>query len=410
MSAIKNISAKQKLDLRGNPTLKILVELESGHSGVMFAPFTLGADSAVNKDDILNDMNGINQILFESLKGKDIRDQQGLDKIILNVNEKYGNPVLGKEAIAGVSIALAKAAASYCKLPFYRYIGGANIKTTPIPLSTVLRGGVDVNNKLNIKEFMLVPVGFLTFGESLDGSLEVFNKLGEVLEQQGISTNIQNGYISNLNGDEQALELICDAIDECGYIVGEHFFIGLNVAASEWEIQHNIYRLPKQKERLTSEQFREYMFDLCQKYPIISLEDPLGGEDFEGYMELTSHVLDVQIAGNSIFAASLSKLQKAIYRNIANAVVINSTEMRTLSEFMNLVELARQAGYNVIMSDRSMKKENSLIADIVFGLGIKQVKIGMPSKTNEFCKCKRFLEQEHFFDDRLHPISYWKYY
>ena len=161
MSVIKNISAKQKLDLRGNPTLEILVELESGHSGVMFAPFTLGADSAVNEEDIVKDMNGINKILFESLKGKDVRDQQGLDKTILNVNEKYGEPVLGKDAIAGVSIALAKAAASYCKLPFYRYIGGANIKTTPIPLSTVLRGGVDFDNKLNIKEFMLVPVGFL---------------------------------------------------------------------------------------------------------------------------------------------------------------------------------------------------------------------------------------------------------
>lgn len=410
MSTIKNISAKQKLDLRGNPTLEILVELESGYSGVMSAPFTLGVDSIVKKEDLLKDMEGINKIIFESLKGKDVRDQQGLDKTILNINEKYGKSVLGNDAIAGVSIALAKSAASYCRLPFYRYIGGANIKTTPIPLSTVLRGGVDINNRLNIKEFMLVPVGFVTFGDSLDSSLAVFNKLGEILEKRGLSTNIQNGYVSNLSGDDQALELICDAIDESGYIAGEHFFICLNVAASEWEVGNCMYRLPKTKELLTSEQVGEYIFDLCQKYPIISLEDPLGGEDFDGYMELNAKISDVQIAGNSIFSASLNRLQRGIYSNVASAVVIHSTDIRTLSEIMNLVEFARQAGYTVIMSDRSIKKENNLIADIVFGLGIKQVKIGMPSKTNEFCKCKRFLEQEHFFDKRLHPVSYWKYY
>ena len=183
MSAIKNISAKQKLDLRGNPIIEIAVELESGTIGAVSAPFTLGLDNIVKKEDLLRDMNIINEIILGALKGKDARYQQELDNIILNINQTNSNFVLGKNAMAAISIALAKAAASYCQLPFYRYIGGANIKTVPMPLSTVLRGGVDVNNKLNIKEFMLVPVGFGTFKDSLYSSLEVFDKLGEILEK-----------------------------------------------------------------------------------------------------------------------------------------------------------------------------------------------------------------------------------
>lgn len=411
MSVIKNINAKQKLDLRGNPTLEVVVELESGYTGVAFSPLTFGLDGSSTKEELLEDMNSINKIVFEALRGEDARDQQGLDKIILTIGGKNRNSVLGKNAMAAVSIAVAKAASSYYNLPFYRYIGGANVKTTPMPLSTVLRGGVDVDSKINMKEFMLVPVGFGTFRDSLDSSLEVFNKLGEILEKHGLTVNIQNGYISNLSGDEQALELICDAIEECGYIAGDHFFIGLNVAAPEWKTNNNnAYILPKKRQLLSSDQVGDYLFDLCQKYPIISLEDPLGSGDLDGYMEITTKISDVQIAGNSIFSGCLRKLQRGIYSNIANAVVVSSTDIRTLSEFMNLVDLARQAGYTVIMSDRSIKKENSLIADIVLGLGIQQIKIGMPSKTNEICKCKRFLEQESYLcDKRLRPVSYWKY-
>ena len=408
MSVIKNICAAQRLDLRGNPSLEVIVELESRNTGVAFAPLTLELNAVVTSENILNDINVVNQTIFKALKGKDALDQQGLDKIILNVSEKSGEPTL-KNATIAVSIAIAKAASSYCKLPLYRYIGGVNLQSFPMPLSTIIRGGVDVSNKINIKEFILVPVGFEAFKDSIYGSLKVFNKIGELLKEHGRSTDIQNGYISDLNGDSEALEIICDAINGCGYNLGDDFFIGLNVSASEWEIKHGRHNLPKENQLLSSEQVGDYLFELCQRYPIIFIEDPLDRRDYEGYMELKNRMTDVKIVGNIDVEGQLEKLQTGAYSDMANAVVVSLKDIRTLSELMNLVELARQANCEVIMSDRSLNKENSLISDIILGLGINQVKIGTPIVADRVCKCKRFLELEEFFNERLRAVSPWKY-
>lgn len=408
MSVIKNICAAKKLDLIRSPSLEVTVELESGHSGVASAPLTLYLNSAITDEDILNDINNVNQIIFKALKGKDALDQQGLDKIMLNINKKSQELVLDNATIA-VSIAIAKAASSYCKLPLYRYIGGANLQSIPMPLSTVIRGGSGVNNKVNIKEFVLVPVGFESFKDSIYGSLKVFSKIGDLSEECGQCINTQNGYISNLNGDSEALELICDAINACGYSLGDDFFIGLNVGASEWETKHGRYKLPKESQLLSSEQVRNYLFKLCQKYPIIFIEDPLASRDFEGYRKLKNTMLDVKIAESVDFKGLLEKLKTGVYSDIADAVVIRLKDIRTLSELMNLTELAKQASCEVIMSDRSLNKENSLIADIILGLGIKQVKIGTPIVADRVCKCKRFLDLEEFFNERLRAVSPWKY-
>ncbi len=408
MSAIKNICAAKKLDLRGNSSLEVSVELESGHRGVGFAPLTLDLNTAITDESILDDIKTVNQIIFKALKGKDALDQQGLDKIILNVSEKSGGSTL-KNATIAVSIAIAKAASSYCKLPIYRYIGGANKNLFPMPLSTVIRGGFDVNNKINIKEFILVPVGFRNFKDSIYGSSKVFNKIGELLEEHGRSTNIQNGYISDLNGDLEALEIICDAINGCGYNLGDDFFIGLNVSASEWKTKQGRYKLPKEIKLLSSEQIGDYLFELCQKYPIIFIEDPLGRRDYEGYRKLKNRMTDVKIVGNIDIEDILEKLQTGAYSDVANAVVVSLKDIRTLSELMNLVELSRQASCEVIMSDRSLNKENSLIADIIIGLGIKHVKIGTPIVADRVCKFKRFLELEEFFNERMRSASPWKY-
>lgn len=247
MSAIKNICATNRLDLIGNPSLEVIVELESGHIGEVSAPLTLDLNTVITNKEILNDIHSVNEAIFKALKGKDARDQQALDKIMMNINEENGERILGENATMAVSIAVAKAVASYCNLPLYRYIGGANINLFPLPLSTVLSGGVGVKNMINIKEFMLVPVGFAYFADAFYASLTVFNKIGELLEKREKSANIKNGYNSNLNGDEEAIELICDAINACGYNLGDDFFIGLNVGASEWEIEYCKYKMPKKK-------------------------------------------------------------------------------------------------------------------------------------------------------------------
>lgn len=414
MSAIKEISAKTKLDLRGNPTIEVVVELESGSSGVVSAPLDLGANATAEKEDILKDVSSINEIIFQELKGKDARDQHHLDRTMLIINEKSkeknGEQILGKNAIIAVSIALAKAAANYCQLPFYRYIGGANLKVSPVvPLATVLSGGIGVDSKVNIKEFVLVPANCGSFLDSLDGSLEIFQKLGDILAKRGLSTKIQNGYVLNLSGDEEAIELICEAIDSCGYVAGDQFFIGLNVSAPDWELKNGIYKMPKTNQLLNSDQVGDYLFELCQKYPIIFIEDPLGVKDIEGYEDLTPRLSDVQVVGNKIFSSSDKKLQGGIYGNVANAILINLEDITTLSDLMNVVDLARQSGYTVTISDRNINKENSLIADIVFGLGIKQVKIGVPSVADKVCKCKRFLELDRLFNEKLCPSFYLKY-
>lgn len=409
MSAVKTICAKKNLDLRGNPVLEVTVELESGHSGVASAPLTLDLNSVITNEDVLKDIDSVNKIIFKALKGKDALDQQRLDKIILSINDEKGESVLGKNAIIAVSIAIAKAAASYCNLPLYRYIGGANIKLFPMPLSTVLRGGSGTSNKVNIKEFILVPVGFSTFKDSLQGSLKVFNKIGEILEERGQSADIQNGYISNLNCDEEAIELICDAISACGYDLGDNFFIGLNIGASEWEIRHHKYKMPKKDQLLASEQVVNYLFDLCQKYPIIFLEDPLNSRDAIGYRKLKNRILDVQIVESSFMKDLLKKMQASLCNSSASAVIVSLKDIRTLTEIMEFIEAARQASYMVIMSDRGLNKENSLIADIILGLGIDQVKIGTPMVADRTCKCKRFLELEESFQERLRNISSWRY-
>ena len=410
MPAIKTIYAKKKLDMIGTPSLEVTIELESGHIGVAFAPLTLDLNKAITKnEDILNDVDSVNKVIFKVLKGKDALDQQGLDKTMLSIIDERDGTKLGKNAIIAVSIAIAKAAASYCNLPLYRYIGGVNVKLFPMPLSTVLRGGGSCNNKVNIKEFILVPVGFVTFKDSLYGSLKVFNKMGELVEECGQSTNIQNGYVSNLDGDEEAIELICEAISACGYNLGDDFFIGLNVGASEWEMKYNKYKMPKKNQLLTSAQVGDYLFDLCQKYPIIFLEDPLNSRDFSGYMKLKNRISDVQIVETSHFEDLLKKMQTSFYNDSTRAVIVSLKDIRTLTELMDLIEMARQASYTVIMSDRSLNRENSLMADIILGLGIAQVKIGTPMVADRVCKCKRFLELEEIFQRRLRNVSSWRY-
>ncbi len=404
MSMIRAISGREILDSRGNPTVEATVFLESGRSGTASVPSgaSTGAFEAMELRDsgerlggkgVLDAVENINGEIQSALKGKPAQKQQMIDEILIAIDGTENKSRLGANAMLAVSLATAKAAAAHCGLPLYRYLGGANAVVLPVPMMNILNGGKHANNTVDIQEFMIMPVGFERYNDALFAATEVFHALGGILKSRGLSGGVgdEGGYAPNLAKDEDAVALICDAIEKAGYQAGTDFTIALDAAASEW-VEGDGYHLPKSDRKMTKSELIDYFADLCSKYPIASIEDPLGEEDFEGFAQITKRLKGVQIVGDDLFVTNAARLKRGIDGGSANAILVKLNQIGTLSETLDTVRLAQWFGYRAIISHRSGETEDTTIADLSVALGTGQIKAGAPCRTDRVCKYNRLLK------------------
>ncbi len=407
MEAIQSITAREILDSRGNPTVEATVTLYSGFSGTASVPS--GASTGIHEAHELRDLDekrylgkGVLQAvdniytkIAPRLKGKNSLRQQTIDYLLCEMDGTENKINLGANAILAVSMANAKAAANVCGLPLYRYLGGANAVTLPVPMMNILNGGAHADNNVDIQEFMIMPVGFSTFSRALQASAEVFHTLRSILKSRGLSTAVgdEGGYAPNLEADEEAIALITEAISQAGYRPGEEIAIALDSAASEWK-QNDGYLLPKSQKSYSREGLVSYFENLCQKYPIVSIEDPLGEDDFEGFAYMRKKVLPLQIVGDDLFVTNPARLARGIEMDAGNAILVKVNQIGTLTQTMEAVRLAQRSGYGAILSHRSGETEDTTIADLAVALNSGQIKTGAPSRTDRVAKYNRLLKIE----------------
>lgn len=407
MEAIQSITAREILDSRGNPTVEATVILYSGFSGTASVPS--GASTGIHEAHELRDLDekrylgkgvlqavdNIHTKIAPRLKGKNSLRQQTIDYLLCEMDGTENKINLGANAILAVSMANAKAAANVCGLPLYRYLGGANAVTLPVPMMNILNGGAHADNNVDIQEFMIMPVGFSTFSRALQASAEVFHILRSILKSRGLSTAVgdEGGYAPNLEADEEAIALITEAISQAGYRPGEEIAIALDSAASEWK-QNDGYLLPKSQKSYSREGLVSYFENLCQKYPIVSIEDPLGEDDFEGFAYMRKKVSPLQIVGDDLFVTNPARLARGIQMDAGNAILVKVNQIGTLTQTMEAVRLAQRSGYGAILSHRSGETEDTTIADLAVALNSGQIKTGAPSRTDRVAKYNRLLKIE----------------
>lgn len=407
MSTIQSITAREILDSRGNPTVEATVTLQSGDVGTASVPS--GASTGIHEAHELRDQDekryggkgvlkaveNVNTTIAEALKGKNALRQQNIDYLLCELDGTENKTNLGANAILAVSLANAKAAAHYSKLPLYRYLGGVNAVTLPVPMMNILNGGAHADNNVDIQEFMIMPVGLNSFKEGLRACAEIFHTLRSLLKSLGLSTSVgdEGGYAPNLGQDEEAIKLILEAVERAGYKPGEDICIALDAASSEW-VNGDGYKLPKSSKSYTREELVAYFKDLCEKYPIVSIEDPLGEDDFEGFAHMRKEVQPLQIVGDDLFVTNPARLAKGIEMSAGNAILIKVNQIGTLTQTMEAVRLAQRSGYGAILSHRSGETEDTTIADIAVALNAGQIKTGAPSRTDRVAKYNRLLKIE----------------
>lgn len=407
--SIKTIVGREILDSRGNPTVSARVYLEdgtqaeasvpSGASTGMFEACELrdGDPARYNGKGVIKAVEHINGEIAAALTGKNVLDQEKNDLIMLELDGTENKRNLGANAILAVSLAMAKAAAKAVKLPLYQYLGGVGAHTLPVPMMNILNGGAHAKNNIDIQEFMIMPVGAPNFKEGLRICAEIFHTLGNNLSAQGLSTSIgdEGGYAPNLETDEQAVMLIMDAIQSAGYQPEKDVKIALDAAASEW-YQDGHYKFPKKQQRIAQHELISYFCGLCERYPILSIEDPLSEEDFTGFKEITKKIgSSVQIVGDDLFVTNVKRLQKGIDSGAANAILIKLNQIGSLTETINAVRLAQQNGYRAVISHRSGETEDTTIADLAVALNAGQIKTGAPSRSERVAKYNRLLQIEN---------------
>ncbi len=406
---IKTIVGREILDSRGNPTVSARVYLEdgtqaeasvpSGASTGMFEACELrdGDPARYNGKGVIKAVEHINGAIAAALTGKNVLDQEKNDLIMLELDGTENKRNLGANAILAVSLAMAKAAAKEVKLPLYQYLGGVGAHTLPVPMMNILNGGAHAKNNIDIQEFMIMPVGAPNFKEGLRICAEIFHKLGNNLSAQGLSTSVgdEGGYAPNLETDEQAVMLIMDAIQSAGYQPEKDVKIALDAAASEW-YQDGHYKFPKKQQRIAQHELISSFCGLCERYPILSIEDPLSEEDFTGFKEITKKIgSSVQIVGDDLFVTNVKRLQKGIDSGAANAILIKLNQIGSLTETINAVRLAQQNGYRAVISHRSGETEDTTIADLAVALNAGQIKTGAPSRSERVAKYNRLLQIEN---------------
>lgn len=404
--SIERVCGFEVLDSRGNPTVRAEVQLSDGTVGSASVPS--GASTGIHEAVELRDedsrfcgkgvrkaVSNINKVIAPEIKGMNSSDIVRLDNKLKNLDGTETKSDLGANAILAVSLASAKAAAKHYNLPFYRFIGGANANRLPVPMMNILNGGAHASNNVDIQEFMIMPVGACCFSEGLRMGSEIYHSLGKVLRSMGLSTTVgdEGGFAPNLSSDEEAIEVIIEAIGKAGYNT-DTVKIALDAASSEW-YNEGSYTLPKRGKKMTTGELINYWDELISKYPIISLEDPLGEEDWNGWSEITDKLGEmVQLVGDDLFVTNTKFLKKGIRTGAANSILIKYNQIGTLSEALEAVQLAKDNRYSAVISHRSGETEDTSIADIAVGTNAGQIKTGAPCRSDRTAKYNRLLRIE----------------
>jgi enolase len=408
MSAIVDVIAREILDSRGNPTIEVDVVLESGVSGRAAVPSgaSTGSKEAIELRDgdparyggkgVLHAVENVNTEICEAILGLDASEQAFIDKTMVDLDGSENKSRLGANALLAVSCAVAKAAADESSLPLYRYLGGAGEMQLPVPQMNVINGGAHANNKIDLQEFMLVPVGAPSFREALRYGAEVFHTLKKIIDERGMPTTVgdEGGFAPNLPGNESALQLLMEAIDKAGYVPGTDIALALDCAASEY-YEDGVYKLAAEGATLTRSQMVDYLAAWCDKYPIVSIEDGMSEHDWDGWKLLTDRLgRKVQLVGDDVFVTNTRILKQGIAKGVANSILVKINQIGTLSETFAAITMANRAGYTAVVSHRSGETEDSMIADIAVGTNAGQIKTGSLSRSDRIAKYNQLLRIE----------------
>ena len=415
MSYIANIQARQILDSRGNPTIEVDVLTQQGALGRAAVPSgaSTGVHEAVELRDndegsylgksVLNAVQNVNELLNSEMKGLHVFDQKMIDKVMIDIDGTENKGNIGANAILGVSLAVAKAAAATLGQPLYKYLGGVNTYTLPVPMMNILNGGSHADNRIDIQEFMVMPVGAESFKEGLQMGVEIFHHLKAVLKSKGFSTNVgdEGGFAPNLGSNEEGIEIVLKAIETAGYKPGEDVMIALDPAASEfYDKEKGLYLLSSTGDSLSSDDMVSFWKDWVNKYPIISIEDGLAEDDWSAWKKMTDELGDkIQIVGDDLFVTNTKRLQRGIDEGIANSILIKVNQIGTLTETIEAVELARRNKYTSVISHRSGETEDTTIADLAVALSTGQIKTGSASRSDRVAKYNQLLRIEEELGD-----------
>ncbi|MFO8032664.1 MAG: phosphopyruvate hydratase [Desulfohalobiaceae bacterium] len=416
MSMILEVGAREILDSRGNPTIEVEVELESGAQGRAAVPS--GASTGSREALELRDQDpsryqgkGVQQAvdnvlsrITQHILGLDALRQTELDALLLELDGTENKASLGANAILGVSMAVARAAAEYTGLPLYRYLGGAGARVLPVPQMNVINGGAHASNNLDIQEFLILPLGAENFSQALRMGAETFQSLKSILKERGLSTAVgdEGGFAPDLDNQAQAFELIMQAIEKAGYTPGQDIGLGIDSAASEFQPEDK-YILSGEGLELDAQGLVQYYQDLCSRFPLVSIEDGLAEDDWQGWQLLTKELGNkIQIVGDDIFVTNPNILAQGIERNVANSILIKLNQIGSLSETLQTIELAKKNGYGNIISHRSGETEDAFIADLAVALNTGQIKSGSLSRSDRLCKYNQLLRIEEHLGDQAH--------
>ena len=412
--AIEEVKALEILDSRGNPTVQVEVITEGGFSGIASVPSgaSTGSFEAVELRDgdktrymgkgVQKAVENVNKKIAKKICGMNVYEQRKIDEELIKLDDTPNKSNLGANAILGVSLAVAKAASNSLGMELYNYIGGINAKELPVPMMNILNGGKHSDNNINIQEFMIMPIGDITFAERLKRGVEVYHTLKSVLKKKGYSVAVgdEGGFAPNLDDEEQAIQVILEAIKKAGYEVGKDFVLALDIASTEMfeeadKIGKDGYYFWKTKVLKSKEEMIDYIVDLCNKYPIKSVEDGLAEEDWKSWEILTQKLgKDIQLVGDDLFVTNPKRLRRGIEKNIANAILIKPNQIGTLTETLDTIKLAKENGYKTIISHRSGETEDTTIADIAVAINAMQIKTGAPCRTDRIAKYNRLLNIE----------------
>lgn len=411
MSYIIEVHARQILDSRGNPTVEVDVLTDDGYFGRAAVPS--GASTGIHEAAELRDgdkkkyvgkgvtkaVKNVNEVIAKALVGYDVAQQAAIDQVMIDLDGTANKSKLGANAILAVSMAVAKAAAEEAGLPLYRYIGGTNAKTLPVPMMNILNGGAHADNKIDFQEFMIMPVGAPTFSEGLRWGTEIFHTLKGVLKKKGYSTNVgdEGGFAPNIQSNEEAIETVLEAITQAGYKTGSQVVIAMDAANSElWDAKKKKYVFHKSSGKIvSSDELVKFWEGWVKKYPIVSIEDGMAEDDWNGWAALTQALgKKVQLVGDDLFVTNVTRLQQGIDKNIGNGLLVKVNQIGTLTETINAVTMAQHAGYNTIMSHRSGETEDTTIADLAVALNCGQIKTGSASRTDRIAKYNQLIRIE----------------
>ena len=426
MSVIEAVYAREVLDSRGNPTVEVEVILESGTMGRAIVPSgaSTGAFEAVELRDgdkgrylgkgVEKAVANVNEIIAPELEGMDCFDQPGIDAVMIELDGTPNKGKLGANAILGVSMAVARAAAEELGLPLFQYIGGVNAKQLPVPMMNILNGGEHADNNVDVQEFMILPVGAKSFKEGLRMGAEVFHSLKKVLGEKGLACGVgdEGGFAPNLGSNREALELIVEAIEKAGYKPGDDVRLGLDVAATEmYNKETKKYVLAGEGKELTAAEMVDLYEDWANNFPIVTIEDGLDEEDWDGWKVLTERLGNkLQLVGDDLFVTNTERLERGIEAGVANSILIKVNQIGTITETLDAIEMAKRAGYTAVISHRSGETEDTTIADLAVAVNAGQIKTGAPSRTDRVAKYNQLLRIEEMVGDQARYCGMQSFY